>query len=76
MRWSSSRPASEAAFLAPLPVSRLWGVGPQSRQALADYGVTTIGQLAAMADGTLRRRFGTHGDDLAMRARGHRPRSR
>jgi DNA polymerase-4 len=62
-------PGEEAAFLAPLPVSRLWGVGPQSRQALADYGVTTIGQLAALADGTLRRRFGTHGHDLALRAR-------
>jgi len=66
-------PGEEAAFLAPLPVSRLWGVGPQSRQALADYGVTTIGQLAALADGTLRRRFGTHGHDLALRARGIDP---
>jgi DNA polymerase-4 len=66
-------PGEEAAFLAPLPVSRLWGVGPQSRQALADYGVTTIGQLAALAEGTLRRRFGTHGHDLALRARGIDP---
>ncbi len=66
-------PGEEAAFLAPLPVGRLWGVGPQSRQALADYGVTTIGQLAALADATLRRRFGTHGHDLALRARGIDP---
>ncbi|MEX1277558.1 MAG: DNA polymerase IV, partial [Chloroflexota bacterium] len=36
-------PGDEAAFLAPLPVSRLWGVGPRVRQALADYGVTIIG---------------------------------
>jgi DNA polymerase-4 len=63
-------PGGEAAFLAPLPVSRLWGVGPQARQALADYGVTTIGQLAAMSDATLRRRFGSHGAELAQRARG------
>jgi DNA polymerase IV len=63
----------EAAFLAPLPVSRLWGVGPQSRQALADYGVTTIGQLAAMSEGTLRRRFGTHGIELRLRAQGVDP---
>ncbi|HEX9635264.1 MAG TPA: DNA polymerase IV [Candidatus Limnocylindria bacterium] len=67
------RPGEEAAFLAPLPVSRLWGVGPQSRQALADYGVTTIGQLAALSESTLRRRFGTHGIDLARRARGIDP---
>ena len=60
----------EAEFLAPLPVSRLWGVGPKVRQALADYGVTTIGELAAVPEATLRRRFGRHGLDLAARARG------
>ena len=63
-------PGGEAEFLAPLPVRRLWGVGPQARQALADYGVSTIGQLAAMSEATLRRRFGQHGADLATRARG------
>jgi DNA polymerase-4 len=66
-------PGGEAEFLAPLPVRRLWGVGPQARQALADYGVTTIGQLAAMSEATLRRRFGQHGADLASRARGIDP---
>ena len=60
----------EAAFLAPLPVTRLWGVGPKVRQALADYGVTTIGQLAAVPEDTLRRRFGRYGTELAHRARG------
>ncbi len=63
-------PGEEAAFLAPLPIRRLWGVGPQAQKALADYGVTTIGQLAALAPATLRRRFGKHGDDLGSRARG------
>jgi DNA polymerase-4 len=66
-------PGGEAAFLAPLPVSRLWGVGPQSRQTLADYGVTTIGQLAALPEGTLRRRFGIHGAALRLRAQGVDP---
>ena len=66
-------PGGEAAFLASLPVGRLWGVGPQSRQGLADYGVTTIGQLAALSESTLRRRFGTHGAELALRARGIDP---
>jgi len=60
----------EAEFLARLPIRRLWGVGPQAQAALAEYGVTTIGQLAALAPGTLRRRFGRHGDELGMRARG------
>ena len=63
-------PTQEAAFLAPLPIRRLWGVGPQSQAALADYGVTTIGQLAALPAATLHRRFGRHGDDLGARARG------
>ena len=36
----------EAAFLAPLPIERLWGVGASSRRALADYDVKTIGDLA------------------------------
>jgi DNA polymerase-4 len=66
-------PGEEAAFLAPLPVSRLWGVGPQARQALGDYGVRTIGQLAALPEGTLRRRFGTHGAELRLRAQGVDP---
>jgi DNA polymerase-4 len=60
----------EAAFLAPLPIRRLWGVGPQAQKALADYGVTTIGQLASLEPGTLHRRFGKHGTELASRARG------
>jgi len=60
----------EAAFLAPLPIRRLWGVGPQAQAALGEYGVTTIGQLAALAPATMHRRFGRHGDDLAARARG------
>ena len=66
-------PGGEAAFLAPLPVTRLWGVGPQLRKALADYGVATIGQLAALPEGTLRRRFGVHGAELRLRAQGVDP---
>jgi DNA polymerase-4 len=66
-------PGGEAAFLAPLPVTRLWGVGPQTRQTLADYGVATIGQLAAMPEGTLLRRFGIHGAELRLRALGVDP---
>lgn len=66
-------PGGEAAFLAPLPVSRLWGVGPQARRALSDYGVATIGQLAALPEGTLRRRFGVHGAELRLRALGVDP---
>jgi DNA polymerase IV len=60
----------EAEFLAPLAIERLWGVGGKTRLALADYEVTTIGDLAALPDDLLRRRFGAHGPALAARARG------
>ena len=63
-------PGDEAAFLAPLPIWRLWGVGPQTRHALEDYGVRTIGDLASLEPALLVRRFGRHGSDLAERARG------
>ena len=60
----------EAAFLAPLPISRLWGVGQKTATALADYGVRTIGDLAALPPDLLERRFGKHGTSLVGRAHG------
>ena len=64
---------TEADFLAPLPIWRLWGVGAQTRRALADYGVRTIGDLALLPPDVLLRRFGAHGLTLAERARGIDP---
>ncbi len=66
-------PGLEAAFLAPLPISRLWGVGERTAAALADYGVRTIGDLAALPDDLLLRRLGKQGPELAVRARGLDP---
>ena len=63
-------PGTEAAFLAPLPVRRLWGVGPKTEESLARLGVQTIGDLAALADDRLDRKLGTHGQDLLRLARG------
>ncbi len=60
----------EAAFLAPLPIGRLWGVGEKTAVALADYGVRTIGDLAALSGDVMERRFGRLGASLAERARG------
>ena len=70
MDWSSCQPATEAAFLAPLPISRLWGVGPSTATALRDFGVATIGDLATMDRTALVRRFGKHGASLVDRAHG------
>jgi DNA polymerase-4 len=64
------QPGDEAGFLAPLPISRLWGVGEKTAVALADYGVRTIGDLAALAPDVVMRRFGKHGGSLVDRARG------
>ena len=63
-------PGEEAAFLAPLPVRRLWGVGPKMEEQLARLGVATIGDLARVPTEKLERRFGTHGHDLVKLARG------
>jgi DNA polymerase-4 len=60
----------EASFLAPLPVRRLWGVGPRMEETLAKLGVVTIGDLAALEPSRLERRLGTHGHDLQLLARG------
>jgi len=69
-------PAAETrAFLAPLPVTRLWGVGPKTAEALRALGVSTIGDLAALGDGPLAAaRLGVAGSELRALARGEDPR--
>ena len=68
-------PGGEAAFLAPLPLRALPGVGPRTDQRLRAAGLETIGDLAALDDDALAA-FGTgrHVHDLHRRARGVDPR--
>jgi DNA polymerase-4 len=66
-------PGGEAAFLAPLPIARLWGVGPSTATALRDFGVGTIGDLQVLDRSALVRRFGKHGASLVDRAHGIDP---
>jgi DNA polymerase-4 len=63
-------PGEEAAFLAPLPMAMLWGVGPKTQARLAELGLRTIGDLAAWRATDLEQRFGAWGADLARHARG------
>ena len=63
-------PGKEAEFLAPLPVERLWGVGPKTAEKLAILNVNTIGDLANIPDIDLAKRFGKIGWDLSKRAKG------
>ena len=47
------RPDRELAFLHPLPVERLWGVGPVTARKLRELGITTVGQVARIPEGVL-----------------------
>jgi DNA polymerase-4 len=46
-------PGGVAAFLSPLPVWRLWGVGQVTEGALRRIGVTTIGDLQRLPEAAL-----------------------
>jgi DNA polymerase-4 len=68
-------PGREAAFLAPLPLRTLPGIGPRGEQRLLAAGLATIGDLAAQDDDALAALgMGKVGRDLRQRARGVDPR--
>ncbi len=61
------------AFLAPLDISRLWGLGPKTAEVLRSRGINTIGELAA-AEADELRGLGSHGPELRLLALGEDPR--
>ncbi len=64
-------PGMVAAFLDPLPIDRLWGVGEATRRTLTGtLGVRRIGDLKRLPRGLLERRFGKLGLRLYDLARG------
>ena len=60
----------EAAFLAPLPIESLWGVGRVTGARLRALGIQTIGDLARWQQDALQREFGELGQMLYAYARG------
>ena len=69
------RPTKVAAFLAPLPVGRIWGVGAKGEKRLHALGIRTIGQLAALPQKVLVDHFGEVGRHLWHLAHGQDDRS-
>ena len=64
-------PEGVLAFLHPLPMTRLWGVGEATRTVLASMGLSTIGDVARYPERALVARLGAvTGHHLAALARG------
>jgi DNA polymerase-4 len=68
-------PDGELAFLHPLPVRALWGVGPVTGRKLEALGINSVGDIADLPPGALERYLGeAQGAHLAALARGEDPR--
>ena len=75
----------ELGFLHPLPVERLWGVGPVTARKLREHGLSTVGQVAQLGEATLASMLGqaagrhlhalAHNRDVRRVRRGRRRRS-
>jgi DNA polymerase-4 len=64
------RAAEVRAFLDPMPVGRLFGVGQRTRERLERLGLSSVGSLARCPEEVLIAHFGPHAGDLAKLARG------
>jgi DNA polymerase-4 len=67
-------PHAMREWLAPLPVSSLWGAGPKTTERLRTAGFDTIGQVAGAAPAALERSFGALGLRFFSLANGIDPR--
>ena len=62
--------AEALSFLAPRPVTTIWGVGKAFAATLERDGIRTVGQLQTMEEGDLMRRYGSMGQRLFRLSRG------
>jgi DNA polymerase IV len=67
-------PDDVPGFLAPLPIERMWGVGPKAAVRLHEDGFCTIGDLAQTSEERLRALLGSWGTQVQQLARGIDPR--
>ena len=67
-------PDQVLAFLHPLPVRRLWGVGPRGAEAFERLGLRTIGEVAAASPALLASELGSLGPHVWALAHGDDPR--
>lgn len=63
-------PGTEAAFLAPLPIGRLWGIGPKTQARLEAAGIRTIGDVAVLDDARVFALLGRWGREARALAQG------
>jgi DNA polymerase-4 len=63
-------PEETAGLLAPMPVSKIFGIGRSAEDRLKQYGIEKIGQLAAADVGLLRKVFGINAEQVKRLARG------
>ena len=63
-------PGCEAAFLAPLPIRRMPGIGKVTEPELLSLGIATIGDLQTYGEERLKQRFGKYGEWLWTKSRG------
>lgn len=63
-------PGCEAAFLAPLPVRRMPGIGKVTEPELLSMGIATIGDLQVYGSVRLKERFGKYGEWLYTKSMG------
>jgi DNA polymerase-4 len=67
-------PEETVAWLAELPVARLWGAGPKTQKKLARFGYETIGDIADADPAELRNQLGSAGAHFYELAHGRDPR--
>ncbi len=60
----------EREFLAPLPVGKLWRIGPKTAERLRQEGIDTIGRLAAQPEDWFAQRFGKRAQSIRGKALG------